>query len=91
MAQGNCMREKMTNHCVCDVSCQALRLRQLVREISKLVEIIHNLGISTHQSKKLFTFLPDTSAHQILHFFLSDGGLYEDSYPTGGIGWITVS
>jgi hypothetical protein len=66
----------MTNRCVCDVSCQASHLCQLVREISKLAEIIYNLGISTHQSRKLFTFLPDTSAHQMFHIFIGRRSKY---------------
>ncbi len=56
--------------CVCDVSCQASPSRQLVQKISKLAEIIHNLGISTHQSRKLLTFLPDTSTHRMFTFFV---------------------
>jgi hypothetical protein len=43
----------MTDPCVCDVSCQVLRLRQQVREISELAGIIHCLGISINQSRKL--------------------------------------
>jgi hypothetical protein len=39
MAQGNGRRKKMTSCCVCDVSCQVLRLRQLVQEISALAEM----------------------------------------------------
>jgi hypothetical protein len=71
MAQGNGGREKIDRGCVCcsvfDVSCQASCLRQLLQEISELTEII---GISTNQSRKLFTFLPDTSARQKLHIFI---------------------
>jgi hypothetical protein len=42
----------------------------LVQVISELAEIIYNLGISTNQSRKLLTFLPDTSARQELHIFI---------------------
>jgi hypothetical protein len=39
MARRNGRREKMTNRCVCDVSCQASHSPQLVLEISELAEI----------------------------------------------------
>ncbi len=51
------------------MSCQASHLHQLVQEISKLAEVIYNLGISTHQGRKLLTFLPGMSAHQMFNFF----------------------
>ncbi len=53
-----------------DVSCQASRSRQLVQEISKLEKIIYHLGINTNQSRKLLTFLLDTSARQKLHIII---------------------
>jgi hypothetical protein len=70
MARGNGGREKMTDRCICDVSCQVSHWPQLVQEISELAEIINCLGIGTNQSRKLFTFLPDMSARQKLHIFI---------------------
>jgi hypothetical protein len=62
--------EKMTNCCVCDLSCQVLHLHQLVQKISKLTEIVAYLGISTNQNRKLFTFFPDMSARRKLLIFI---------------------
>jgi hypothetical protein len=45
-------------------------LAQAVQKISVLAEIIYSLEIRINQSRKLFTFLPDTSAHQKLHIFI---------------------